>query len=311
MGLPPASSFGAEPLLVGSAALVLGGVGWLLRRGVTRHRRRRWAALVTAGTLLGVVWFSPLATVAEHYLLSAHLLQITVLMGAVPPLLLLALPRDPRLTVPPWLARLLRMPVNPLVAIIAVNAAFFGWHTTAAFDASLQNGAIYALQQLTLLLTSIAFWWPIVSPFSPPIRPMSPLGKIGYIVLATIPQTFGGLAVALAHHSLYPVYALAPRLLGLTVMTDQQIAGASIALVSKIALFAAFSVIFFRVLDTSASDTDEGGGGGGGGPRVDAPQPLPSGTPQWLDDLNAGRTIIEPEAAPRVRVPAGSGSAPA
>ena len=311
MGLPPASSFVAEPLLIATAAISIGTVAWLLRRGAPGRKRPRWVALGGVGALLVAIWFSPVATVAAHYLLSAHLLQITLLMGAVSPLLLLALPREPRLSVPPWLSRALRLLVHPIVAIVAVNAAFFGWHMAAPYDASLRNGSVYALQQLTLLATSVIFWWPIVSPFSPPIRSMSPLGKIGYIVLATIPQTFGGLAVALAHHVLYPVYALAPRVLGLDVMTDQQIAGASIALVSKIALFAAFTIIFLRMLEGSASEPDDGGGGGGG-PRVDTPQPKPSGTPRWLDDLNSGRTVREPEpqAPPaRIRVPAGSGSA--
>jgi len=309
MGLPAASSFVAEPLLIATAAVTIGAVAWLLRRGSAGPKGRRWLALAGAGVLLFAIWFSPIATVAAHYLLAAHLLQITVLMGAVSPLLLLALPRDPRISVPHWLGRVLRVLVHPIVAIIAVNAAFFGWHTTVVYDASLQNGSVYALQQLSLLGTSLIFWWPIVSPFSPPIRSMSPLGKIGYIVLATIPQTFGGLAVALAHHVLYPVYALAPRVLGIDVMTDQQIAGASIALVSKIALFAAFTVIFIRMLETNASEPDDGGGGGGGGPRIDTPQPRPSGTPRWLDDLNSGRTVSEPEPPPRIRLPAGSGSA--
>jgi hypothetical protein len=137
---------------------------------------------------------------------------------------------------------------------------------------------------------------------------MSPLGKIGYIVLATIPQTFGGLVVALAHHPLYPTYAFAPRLMGLDALTDQQIAGASIALVSKVALFTAFTVIFVGMLSASASDSEDGGGGGGGGgPEVDRPRPRPSGTPRWLEDLQAGRTIPEPTPPTRVRERAGSG----
>ena len=307
MPLPPASSPSVEPLLAVAAGITVMGVALLLRHGGTTRRRLRWTALAIATVLLCGVWFTPVNTAAQHYLLSAHLLQLTLLMGAIPPLLLLALPRDPRVHVPSWLQRVLRFFVHPIVAILAVNAAFFGWHTVGPYQAAMQNDTVYGLEQVSLLLTSVMFWWPIVTPFSPPVRAMSPLGKIGYIVLATIPQTFGGLVVALAHRPLYPLYAEAPRLLGLDPLTDQQIAGAAIALVSKIALFTAFTVIFVHLLNSSASDSEDGGGGGGGGPHVDQPRPRPSGTPRWLEDLRAGRTVPEPTPPRRVRDQAGAG----
>lgn len=310
MALPAASTLSFEPLLGAVAGVTVLGVALLLMHGRATHRRLRWTALITAALLLGAIWFSPLNTIAQHYLLSAHLLQVTLLMGAIPPLLLLALPRDTRVHIPRWLRRTLRFFVHPLVAIFAVNAAFFGWHTVAPYQAAMQNDNLYSLEQISLLLTSIMFWWPIVTPFSPPVKSMSPLGKIGYIVLATIPQTFGGLVVALAHHPLYSQYADAPRLLGLDPLTDQQIAGASIALVSKIALFTAFTVIFVRMLNGSASDSEDGGGGGGGGPQVDRPRPRPSGTPRWLEDIQSGRTVPEPAMPRRVKDPAGSGPRP-
>ena len=310
MALPPASTPSFEPLLGAVAGLTVIGVALLLVHGRTTRRRLHWTALITAALLLGAIWFSPLNTVAQHYLLSAHLLQITLLMGAIPPLLLLALPRDPRVHIPRWTRRVLRFFVHPLVAIVAVNAAFFGWHTVDPYQAAMQNDSLYSLEQISLLLTSVMFWWPIVTPFSPPVRAMSPLGKIGYIVLATIPQTFGGLVVALAHHPLYPLYADAPRLLGLDPLTDQQIAGAAIALVSKVALFTAFTVIFVHMLNANATDSEDGGGGGGGGPQADRPRPRPSGTPRWLEDIRAGRTVPEPAPPRRIKDPAGSGSRP-
>ena len=309
MELAAPSSFNADPILLGVALASGVAVGWVLWRGREgpRTKRRRKVALGLALFLLAAVWFSPVAVIAQHYLLSAHLLQVTILMGVVPPLLLLAMPRVPVAQPPRVIRTALRILVHPLVAIVAVNAAFFGWHTTAAYSAAMQNDSLYALEQVSLLLTSLAFWWPIITPFSPPVRSMTPLGKIGYIVLATIPQTFGGLVVALAHHSLYPAYAAAPRLLGLDVLTDQQIAGASIAIVSKIALFAAFIVIFVHALDTVA-DAEDGGSGDGGIHPVIEPQPLPSGTPRWLLDVARGRTVTEPTARRPRRVKAREGS---
>ena len=149
--------------------------------------------------------------------------------------------------------------MHPIVAIIAVNAGFIVWHLTPAYDAALSSWWLYDLMQATLLLVSLLFWWPIVTPCSPPARALTGFGKLGYIVLATIPQTLGGLLVALAGHVLYPGYGSGPQLVGVDALTDQQIAGASIALVSKIALFAAFWVVFMNLLSTGSDGREDDG----------------------------------------------------
>ena len=309
MDLPSPSSATLNPLLLATIAGSVLTVAWLTRRSPRqRHARGRWLALTAGALLLAVAWVSPVATVSEHYLLSAHLLQITLVMGFAPPLLLLAMPMHPRVHVNAKIAAVLRACVHPLPAVIAVNAAFFLWHLAGPYDAATGDWTLYAAEQITLFVVSIVFWWPIVAPLSPPVRSMTPLSKLGYILLATIPQTFGGLLVALAHHPLYTTYVSAPRLFGFSVMTDQQLAGACIALVSKISLLAAFFVIFMRALQSSGAEGDEGGGGGGGrGPDRGAPRPIPSGTPEWLRKLESGQTVPEPVPA-RATVPAASGS---
>jgi putative membrane protein len=316
MARPPATSLNLDPLLLVVVIAVLAGWLWITRRSPEPPTAAsRWALGVALLLLVGI-WVTPLATLAQHYLLAAHLIQVLVLMGPVPALLLLSLPRQAGIS-PKAVPRVLRLAVHPVVAIIAINAGFIAWHVSPTFDAALANGWLYDLMELTLLLVSLLFWWPIVTPCSPPARALSGFGKLGYIVLATIPQTFGGLLVALAGHVLYPGYGAGPRLVGLDPMTDQEIAGASIALVSKIALLAAFFVVFMNLLNagTDGREEDDGGGGGGGGgsnPRLDAPRPKPSGIPRWLEDIGDGRTTDEPVVLPRpVRVPAGTGPRPA
>jgi len=139
---------------------------------------------------------------------------------------------------------------------------------------------------------SLQFWWAIVAPAGT-ASAMSSLMKLGYILLATIPQTFAGLLFALAKHTFYAPYAAAPRVTGLDALGDQQLAGALMAIISKLALFAAFSVILWRVLDAGGHEDeygDDGGHGGDGG----RPQPVPPGTPAWLELLRRGRTVPEP-----------------
>jgi cytochrome c oxidase assembly factor CtaG len=303
-----------DPLLLGVLVLMVAGWLWIVRRGTEPPSSGRRAAFAGALLLIAGVWLTPLATVAEHYLLAAHLIQVLVLMGPVPALLLLSLPSEVRIK-PRSIPLPIRLAVHPMVAIVALNATFIAWHVTPTYDAALANWWLYDLMEASLLLVSLLFWWPIVSPCSESAKRISGFGKLGYIVLATIPQTFGGLLVALASHVLYTGYGNGPRVLGLDPMTDQQIAGASIALVSKIALLFAFFVIFMNLLNSESDGREEDGGGGGGGgsnPRVDAPTPRPSGIPRWLEDVGDGRTTDEPAVIPRpIRVPVGSGSRPA
>ncbi len=309
---PPATALNIDPLLLGVVAIVVAGWIWAARRGEQPVSRGRRLAFAGALILLAGVWVTPLATLAQHYLLAAHLVQVLILMGPVPALLLLSLPPD--VGIPPQsIPAPVRLVVHPLVAIVAVNVGFIAWHIAPAYDAALARWWLYDVMQASLLLVSLLFWWPIVTPCSPRARTLSGFGKLGYIVLATIPQTFGGLLVALAGHVLYPGYGNGPQLVGFDAMTDQQIAGASIALVSKIALLGAFFVIFMNLLNTGTDGReDDGGGGGGGGgsnPRAGAPHPRPSGVPRWLEEIGDGRTTEEPVVAPRpVRVPVGTGS---
>jgi putative membrane protein len=312
MARPPATALNVDPLLLGLIVLVAAIWCLVIRRSGAAPSRGRRVAFAAACVLLVAIWITPLATLAQHYLLAAHLIQVLILMGPVPALLLLSLPRNAGIA-PRSVPRPLRLAVHPIVAIIAVNAGFIVWHLTPAYDAALAHALLYDLMQATLLLVSVLFWWPIVTPCSPPARALTGFGKLGYIVLATIPQTLGGLLVALAGHVLYPAYGAGPQLVGVDAITDQQIAGASIALVSKIALFAAFWVVFMNLLSAGSDGReDDGGGGGGGGgssPRLDAPRP--SGLPRWLEDIGDGRTTDEPAMPRPVRVPVGSGSRPA
>src|SRR5579862_2483112 len=97
MARPPASSLNIDPLLLGVLALLVAGWLWIGRRGTEPLSRGRRAAFAGALVMIVGVWFTPLATLAQHYLLAAHLIQVLILMGPVPALLLLSLPPEVRI----------------------------------------------------------------------------------------------------------------------------------------------------------------------------------------------------------------------
>jgi putative membrane protein len=311
VGLPSPTSLEWSPLLLAGLAGT-GAVMARLRPGWAEAgaAQRRWRGASVGGglLLLAIAFVSPVATLGGHYLLTFHLVQVTLVMGFAPPLLLLGVPRGARLR-PRRLRFAARAVVHPAVAIVLVNAVFFGVHAPVLYDAALTHPPLYAVQMLLLFAVSLAFWWAIVEPTGQGPWTMNGLFKLGYILLATIPQTFAGLLFALAHRTFYAPYAAAPRVVALDALGDQQVAGALMAVISKLALFGAFSVILWRVLDGHGQEDeygDDGGHGGGG----DRPQPAPPGMPAWLDMLRRGRTVPEPSprraASPEPREPAPS-----
>ncbi|HEY6378040.1 MAG TPA: cytochrome c oxidase assembly protein [Candidatus Dormibacteraeota bacterium] len=299
MARPSPTALSLSPLLATAVAAlaVVAVVRWRgARARAEPFGRGRSAALVGSLALLAAVLLSPLETVGSQYLLSAHLLQVLVVMGCVPPLLLLGFPGGGRA----WPAPLRLagdVAVHPAVALLLVNAVFFGWHAPVLFNASLNHPELYAAQMLSLLGVSILFWWPIVEPRGRTRWSIPPLFKLGFLLLATIPQTFAGLIFALDHHLIYQGYAAG--ILGMTPLSDQQIAGASMALLSKLALFVAFSVLMWRLLDGAEADDEASDDGGGPGTDDDTPTPVPPPLPAWLSLLDTDRVVDEPAPHPR------------
>jgi cytochrome c oxidase assembly factor CtaG len=230
--------------------LVLGAAGAVYVTGWRRLRARgaasvpRWRlACYLAG--LGTIALALLSPVSVYsgVLLSAHMLQHQLLVMVAVPLLLLADPMSAVLWGLPHSARrrvgatlragtparhvlraLTWMPVAGLVYVVTLSA----WHVPRAYQASLGNSTLHDIQHLSFFATGILFWWPIVNPAPRLHRLTSGLGygfRIGYVILATAHNTLLGAVIALAERVLYPAYAAAPRLFGLSPLDDQGLAG--------------------------------------------------------------------------------------
>ena len=193
------------------------------------------------------------------------------------------MPARPSVDAAPTLSR--------LVGVVRRNAGFRRLY--AANAVSQVGDWLNVVALLSLLLVSLGFWWPIVKPSGCGRWCMGSWGKLGFILLATIPQTFAGLLFALAHRAFYADYADAARSIGVNPLTDQQLAGACMAVLSKLALFAAFSVVLWRMLEPGGADGDVDDDSGGGDGR-DAPTPVRPGAPAWLRLLDGPRLREEP-----------------
>jgi putative membrane protein len=192
---------------------------------------------------------SPLHLLAEAYLLSAHMLQLSLLIYVVPPLLLTGLPPwllRPALAHPqilPWMRCLTR----PWIAFILFQLVFIGWHVPAVFRTVLTNETLHGLSYLVLVTVSVLMWWPIMGELRGLSRP--PLATRFAYVLALLLAHLPVMGVmTMAQEPLYPWYATAPRVFGLSPMADQQLGSAVMMVITLLALLVPLCAIGLRWL---------------------------------------------------------------
>jgi putative membrane protein len=218
------------------ALVVLTGVYvWTQRRWPADPRRR--AAFDFALILLLAVYVTPLHTIALHYLLSIHLLQNVVTAEWAPGLVVFA--------VAPALSREVARFIHPLVALPLWLATYFVWHIPAIYDAALERpGSLLHFEHVSYFLAGVLMWWPVIH------GRFSDGAKALYLFAAFVLASPLGLLLALLPRPVYDFYKDAPQLWGLSDLTDQQIAGVTMAVEQAIVFFAVFAYYLSRFLRT-------------------------------------------------------------
>jgi cytochrome c oxidase assembly factor CtaG len=198
---------------------------------------RRLAFAASQLQLLGA-FATPLHTIAVRYLLSAHLLQNVVVAEWAPALAVVG--------ISPALAR--RVRPHPLVTLPLWLATYFIWHIPAVYDAALRHQhSLLHLEHATYFVAGALLWWPVVH------GRWSDGAKALYLFAAFVLASPLGLLLALIPHPIYGFYAHAPsRLWGLGRLTDQQIAGVTMAVEQALVFFAVFVLYLARFLRTEA-----------------------------------------------------------
>ena len=186
---------------------------------------------------------TPVATVALHYLVSAHLLQNVVLAEWTPLLLVLGVP--PQLAAELGKRRLVRALTRPLVALPLWLATYALWHVPAAYEAALHHRFVLDLEHLSYLLVGTLLWWPVFQ--DEPWR--LPSGaKAAYLFAAFVLASPLGLILALLPSPLYDTYVHAPRLWGVSAIEDQQIGGTLMAVSEAIVFFGLLAYFLVRFM---------------------------------------------------------------
>ena len=234
--------------------------GWRARVHAREGAGKRLTALQATCFPLGlVVMFlalnGPLHDISDFYLFSGHMVQHLVLTIAVPPLLLVGTPGwmlRPALE-SPIVAAIARFVTTPRVAFALFNLVLAGWHLPPLYNAAMYYHEVHIVQHLMFLVAAVITWWPLLSPL-PELPRLSYPGQMLYAFLMTLPMTLVSIFIVYADHVLYPAYAAAPRLWGLSPLEDQRLGGLIMWVPGGIYFMLVMSVVFFRWTARGSAD---------------------------------------------------------
>ena len=219
-----------EPSVILGCLSLLGGY-----LAVTDFRpQKRWFWFISGDLILLLALISPIHTLGDTYLFSAHMLQHLLLLLIVPPLLLLGFP-------PKLLRRMLKLPfLNraeqilslPWLAWVLGIGVMYLWHLPVLYEETLADHNVHIFEHLTFLVTSTIFWWPVITPLQE--RRLSHGPAMIYLIMAGVASIILGIVITFAP-LLYPGYTHSADLLGLmptirnswkiSPETDQQVGG--------------------------------------------------------------------------------------
>jgi cytochrome c oxidase assembly factor CtaG len=190
---------------------------------------------------------TPLDSIGDTSLFTAHMLQHLLLILGVAPLLLTGTPG--------WLVRELlratrltgfvRWARHPLVAFFGFNVVFALAHVPSFYELTLANESLHAAEHLVFIATAMLMWMPVLSQV-PDIAPRYPsLGQVLYLFLQTVPASLLGALLAATSSPYYPTYQLAPRITALSALEDQQLGGLIMWVGGGLYFLIATGVVFF------------------------------------------------------------------
>jgi putative membrane protein len=249
---PSPTAWSFDPLVLAALALLLG--AYFAAIGPLRRQLRidepvstRRIAYFVAGWLTVLLTLvTPLDTLGRYYLFGAHTLQLFILTTIAAPLLMLGTPE--------WLVGLLiplaalrnatRGLLFPVIAALAFNIIVIVWHVGPLYEQALHDPGAHDLQMLSFLVAGVLTWWPLLTPLDRHTRMATPFQML-YLMLESLPLDIFGVAAIFALGPFYPAYVAAPRLFGLSAMTDQQVSGGLLAVPGNLIDITLLSIVFF------------------------------------------------------------------
>lgn len=217
---------------------------------------RQLACFIGALVVFFAALVSPLDSLGEKYLFSAHMVQ-HLLLGDIAPLLILL--SVSRVMLRPLTRRLQAVEralgplAHPAVALLLWLGLIYLWHIPAMYDAALEHSGVHAIQHVAFFTAGMLVWWPLIQPV-PMRNRLTGMWTFGYIGTAKFGLAALGLFLTWSSTVVYGYYQHVPRIWGMSALTDQNVGGAIMMVEQSILLVTVLAVLFGRMLAQSEQD---------------------------------------------------------
>ena len=221
-----------------------------------RHRAADLAQSPTTGqrasfySALVLIFFSLngwLHDLSDGYLFSAHMVQHLVLTLVAPPMLVMGTPGWMLRPTLQWrgVGPVARWLTSPAHCFIIFNVVLAAWHLPPMYELAMAYHPVHIVQHLCFMTAAVLMWWPVLSPL-PELPRLSYPGQMLYLFLLSIPMSLVAICIGYSDQILYPSYASAARIWGITPMEDQMLGALVMWIPSGLFFFAIISVVFFK-----------------------------------------------------------------
>jgi len=211
---------------------------------IVSTKQKRYFALGVFSLYLAADW--PMHDIAEQFLYSVHMVQHMLITFFIPIFFLQATPE--------WLARLILgggdqertligKLAKPVTAGLIFNFLAALSHWNGIVQASFDSGAFHFSIHLLMFSSALLMWLPVLGPI-PELR-LSVPGQMIYLFLMSIIPTVPAGWLTFADNVVYPAYDIPIRVWGLSVIHDQQAAGAIMKIFGGLFLWGLIAIRFF------------------------------------------------------------------
>jgi putative membrane protein len=246
----PVTSWTLDP----GPILLIALLGCVYVRRWLQVRPSPWRLLsFLAGLLImAIALISPVDRLAEQ-LFFFHMVQHVLLLDVAPILLILGLTKK---LLRPVTKRLMGVEhaagwfAGPIFAVVFYVATMWVWHAPALYDAALRHPAVHVLEHAFFTSAGILYWWHLLSPIRSRLR-LGGMGPVVYMLSTKLGVGILGIAITFAPATFYAFYNHSPEFWNISHHTDQQVAGAIMALEQSIIMGIALAWLFVQALTES------------------------------------------------------------
>jgi len=221
----------------------------VLRSPVFQVSSRQKVYFYIAISLFSILKVTPIDVIATHYLFSAHVLQTSILLFIITPLLIISLPMEffrkyawnhrtklfITILAHPWLTLVL---FNGLLSVFLIPVVFNIIHSSAILS---------FIANLILFIHAFFMWWVIIQPL-PELKNFSYIIRAAYIFFASVALFPIGFYFIIAGQPLFSTYSAVSGefIPALTVVYDQQLGGGLLKIIQTFTYAYALLIIMFQ-----------------------------------------------------------------